>query len=171
MSISRKMPTKKSIYEYWHCGEGRRQLLLHGIELENQHDIFGKTKFDCFACGDILKIQRCHILAKTLGGLDDASNLHLLCSKCHVESEFITVERYWVWLKHMLSEQWQEATEHLYQRRKKSGYNEKEVLEAYKKNGIQGALAYMSYFESETEKDRENFVNEFIEKLNKLQKL
>jgi hypothetical protein len=170
MSTSRKMPSKKSIYQYWHFQEGRQTLLEHNIELENQSDIFGESKIDCFACGDILKIQRCHIIAKTMGGSDDVSNLHLLCTKCHVESEFNPGHGYWIWLKHMLSEEWQELTEHIFKRRVKMGYSEEKLLEAYKKNGVEGMLSYMAYFETESKADEVQFKKELLDKVKRLEK-
>jgi HNH endonuclease len=56
-----------------------------------------KEKF-CFACGlKTAKIQRAHIFPYHLGGSDEASNLHLLCPKCHLESECLIGDLYWFW--------------------------------------------------------------------------
>lgn len=53
----------------------------------------------CFACGSELGTERCHIVPKTDGGSDDAENLHLLCKECHIESEYLTGDVYWIWFK------------------------------------------------------------------------
>ena len=171
MSKSRKMPSQKSIYQYWHFEEGKQTLLERGIELENQSDIFGKPKLDCFACGDVLKIERCHILAKTLGGTDEVSNLHLLCFKCHVESEFIGVHRYWIWLRHMLTNEWQDSTEHIHKRRLKMGYSDDKFFEEFNKNGMEGALSYMASFIAENKEGEASFKKEVYDTLKKLEKL
>lgn len=54
------------------------------------------------------RLQRCHIFAKQHGGNNDASNLFLLCSKCHEESPDT------VYPKHFYS--W------VYNKRKAGGY-------------------------------------------------
>ena len=53
----------------------------------------------CFACGLHGEVQRAHILARQEGGNDTVENLHLLCPKCHVESEYLKGELYWHWFK------------------------------------------------------------------------
>ena len=88
------MPKKALILEYW------REKLIQN---------FGKFWLDdeydhavCFACGTPGVVERAHIIPVCDGGVNDASNIHLLCRECHVESEglFNKSENYFLWLKH-----------------------------------------------------------------------
>jgi len=40
----------------------------------------------CWCCGHKGKLQKCHIVPKSIGGSDNANNLVPLCSQCHDES-------------------------------------------------------------------------------------
>ena len=39
----------------------------------------------CWRCGKETELQRCHLIPDSLGGKDEASNIVLLCDKCHKE--------------------------------------------------------------------------------------
>lgn len=92
MGQVRKMPKAKDIATHW------------ADELIEQH---GKFWMDyvyddvnnkiCFACGCETITERAHILPKNKGGDDDVSNIHCLCRECHIESEYLTGEKYWKW--------------------------------------------------------------------------
>ncbi len=165
---NRKMPSQKVIYRFWHEKGGKEILKNYAITVHVQQDVEGKVKIDCFACGSTLDIQRCHIQAKSTGGSDDESNLHLLCAKCHIESEMLSGERYWVWLKNMTEEHWMPFTEHIYSRRQKIGYSDLKAYEIYRQSGISGLLEYMAFFESESQEQADNFKAEILEKMKKL---
>jgi hypothetical protein len=105
----RGMPNKNKIIDYWVNGEGSILLEEKGIELAS----YGDNSYDCcFACGDTLQVERAHILALCKSGFNTVDNLHLLCKKCHVESECIHGDIYWTWLENTnkhhfkLPEQW-----------------------------------------------------------------
>lgn len=51
----------------------------------------------CFACGWSRPLERAHILAKSEGGSDDVSNLHMLCRSCHKCSEMVSGDMYNKW--------------------------------------------------------------------------
>ena len=54
----------------------------------------------CWGCGmhkEHATLERAHILARSAGGTDDATNLHLLCPTCHKTSENLTGRSYWSW--------------------------------------------------------------------------
>ena len=54
----------------------------------------------CMACGAVARqIDRAHIMAVQCGGTHDLSNLHLLCTVCHGESEYLRLEAYEQWLE------------------------------------------------------------------------
>ena len=80
--LHRNMPRRQTIAKYW----------------SSRHEKVSEDDANhCFACGDGLRIERCHIVPKHQGGTDDVSNLHLLCAACHVESENLTGSVYWAW--------------------------------------------------------------------------
>lgn len=91
--MKRKMPTKQQIKSHW-------QDRLVGLgkflckEDFHEHDA-------CFACGISYgdPTERAHILARCDGGTDAVENLHLLCHACHKQSEFMSGDQYWSWLK------------------------------------------------------------------------
>lgn len=90
------MPSKKKIIDYWVNGEGSVLLEEKGIELAS----YGDNDYNCcFACGDILRVERAHILAHCEGGSATVDNLHLLCKECHLESEYFNGDFYWNWLE------------------------------------------------------------------------
>jgi hypothetical protein len=170
MSKQRNMPSKNSIYDYWHKLEGRFELEKHGFELQTQFDLFGKRKVDCFACGATANIERCHIKAKNEAGNDGVENLHLLCKSCHVDSEMLSGERYWIWLKNMIDKVWQPFTEHIHTKRLRLGFDETKLMEIFVKGGIEEALNYMSFFEADNKDDVENFKKEIKLKIEEYQK-
>lgn len=89
----RKMPSNYSIRNFWSKVDGFPELMGFDCVEEFIEDDY------CFACGLLgFKTERAHILAKTLGGSDLCSNLHLLCSTCHKDSEYIDGEDYKRWL-------------------------------------------------------------------------
>ena len=51
----------------------------------------------CFACG-LKGVERAHIVARAVGGGDEAENLHMLCGVCHKDSEYLDGGRYMAWL-------------------------------------------------------------------------
>lgn len=89
----RKMPSDREVKEYWKNVEGFVELLGFDSTEEFCEDDY------CFACGFIDgKLDRAHILGRTLGGSDLCSNLHLLCRICHKDSESISGQAYKSWL-------------------------------------------------------------------------
>lgn len=89
----RKMPTKNAIRQYW--AERLDQLF-------NRFDSLCDMTADgdaCFGCGFVWAggTERAHILARSEGGTDGEENLHLLCRRCHCDSEFLSGEAYWAW--------------------------------------------------------------------------
>ena len=93
------------IHEFWaktliELGKTRSfELELNDDEIEDLQHIMYRVQPFCFACGLHGELNRAHILARQEGGSDEIENLHLLCPKCHVESEYMKGELYWHWLK------------------------------------------------------------------------
>ena len=72
--------------------------------------IFIPDNGDCFACGQYLRIERAHIKPLHENGTNNADNLHLLCSTCHIESEELRGRSYWSWIKHTNSKRYRSRT-------------------------------------------------------------
>lgn len=54
----------------------------------------------CWRCGCQRNLQRCHIVPASLGGKDEASNLVLLCKRCHADGPNVADEEImWDWIK------------------------------------------------------------------------
>jgi len=90
----KSLPAHSLIRQYWadhlHLGllgfDSRGEFLDPGI---------------CFACGLYVETgepERAHILAKSRGGSNAVTNLHLLCHCCHAASEGLSGRLYWEWL-------------------------------------------------------------------------
>ena len=83
MGRKRNMPSRKKIFEYWYG------------KLDNVADADS-----CFKCAFNIGVpDRAHIISVFDGGSDDVSNLHLLCSNCHKESEVWSGEMYDLWFE------------------------------------------------------------------------
>jgi hypothetical protein len=93
------MPTEKRIREYW----------APHYEIFGHYDSPEEVLEDgvCMACGayresrkgGAAKMDRAHIQALSDGGGNGADNLHLLCSTCHRDSEYLTGDKYYKWLR------------------------------------------------------------------------
>ncbi|MCM3711484.1 HNH endonuclease [Sporosarcina luteola] len=54
----------------------------------------------CWRCGCEARLERCHIVPKSLGGTNSPENLVLLCKRCHNENPNITdPEIMWDWIR------------------------------------------------------------------------
>jgi hypothetical protein len=90
----RKNISHKKIAKYW---EGKIP------EWEIATD-FDEAEFRCWGCGyrpsDKKRLQKCHIVPIALGGVDNESNMVLLCYQCHLENPNTTDQKgFFDWLK------------------------------------------------------------------------
>jgi hypothetical protein len=125
MSVFRKLPKKEIILKYW----------SKYFQNDDQINIHNLVEC-CFACGRNTKIERAHILSRFNGGDDNVENIHLLCSGCHTDSEFIWGKAYWNWLYWMNKNEYQEPGERYYNFLKKCGIEyepDKELFTEIKK--------------------------------------
>lgn len=102
------MPSKTMLISYYsgdrvfyegefHDG-GEAWMGENGVE----HYLFMSDKTAaCMACGFYKDVQRCHILPLCDGGDNSLKNIHLLCRNCHAESEFLSGEAYWDWMRYV----------------------------------------------------------------------
>lgn len=82
--------THKQIVDYWDKNVCEEDLSVDFAEAHER----------CWRCGCECKLHRCHIIPHSLGGVDNASNLVLLCNRCHREAPNVNdVEFFWEWLK------------------------------------------------------------------------
>lgn len=84
----RKMPSKSKIVYHWKD------------QLKDRYDWEVDTE-SCFACGSNGngRLDRAHIVPRSISFDDSVENIHLLCPHCHLESEsFIAGDwHYWHW--------------------------------------------------------------------------
>lgn len=60
----------------------------------------GTAENHCWRCGCKRSLQKCHIVPKSLGGLDDPSNIIPLCAMCHDEAPNVDdPNEMWNWIK------------------------------------------------------------------------
>ena len=85
----RKMPTELAIRAHW----ADRLWLAKGYDSKAEF----MERGTCFACG-MSGSERAHILARVAGGDDTPENLHILCHRCHKDSEYLEGSAYMDWL-------------------------------------------------------------------------
>ena len=81
--------TREQIVAYWadHVSEA-------GLSID-----FSEAQERCWRCGCQRSLERCHIVPDSLGGVDTASNLVLLCKRCHLDNpNTADPEIMWDWL-------------------------------------------------------------------------
>lgn len=94
MSRKKNMPSKIKIFNYWNG------------KLKNA--LSDNTCFKCGISNNDKKyniVDRAHILSVFDGGTDNLDNLHLLCKKCHTESEAYNDLVYDLWFSSENNEQ------------------------------------------------------------------
>lgn len=90
MKQIRKMPSAKAIADHWAPLLKKTKPIFAA---------FGERNV-CMACqAPSIKIERAHIVAKSIGGSDDVENLHNLCITCHQASEMLDGAGYWSWFE------------------------------------------------------------------------
>ncbi|CQR52529.1 HNH endonuclease [Paenibacillus riograndensis] len=82
--------SKKEIVDYWFSIVDECGLSVDASEAHER----------CWRCGCEMSLERCHIIPDSLGGEDKASNLVLLCKRCHLENPNIAdKDVMWDWLR------------------------------------------------------------------------
>ncbi len=85
----RKMPSELAIRAHW----AKRLWAIKGFDSEAEF----LERGTCFACG-MDGSERAHIVARSVGGSDGCENLHILCHRCHKDSEYLEGSAYMDWL-------------------------------------------------------------------------
>lgn len=129
MFRKRKMPSRKALAEYW-MKSPPFDFGLAGVSWGFHDDEL--VSDECWACGDVLRLERCHIVSVCDGGTDDPSNLVILCMSCHVESEYLTPDVFPVWLRETRKTKWMQPWMHSSARMKRVGYDEAKLAELVK---------------------------------------
>lgn len=79
-----------TIADYW---AGRIDDIFLNVMWEDAHE-------RCWRCGEKRKLEKCHIVPESLCGLNDPSNVILLCTQCHRDAPNIDDPRFmWIWLQ------------------------------------------------------------------------
>lgn len=91
--MSERKPIKTSVEEvvaYWTRHQDECGLSVDWAEAHER----------CWRCGCQKNLERCHIVPDSLGGKDEASNLVLLCKRCHAEGPNVEdPEIMWDWIR------------------------------------------------------------------------
>src|SRR4051794_3859090 len=91
--MNNKRTSKNTIEEivtYWASNAYKDNL---SIDFSEAHE-------RCWRCGYKSKLEKCHIIPHSLGGLDVPENFVLLCRWCHSEGPNIAnPDFFWDWLK------------------------------------------------------------------------
>lgn len=87
----RRMPTEIAIRKHW------APLLFALKDFDSESEFIEEAV--CFACGFDGSLERAHIISRSDGGDDGVENLHMLCSTCHKDSEFVSGATYFEWLR------------------------------------------------------------------------
>ncbi len=101
-----QMPSVRKLISYYsgetvtHKGQvySKAEEFMEDMGVDNYIFISDKTP-TCMACGYHKGIQRAHVQPLCEGGDHKLSNIHLLCRNCHVESEHLSGESYWSWMR------------------------------------------------------------------------
>jgi len=94
MSIADDLPPRSQVFDYWKdrlselgffVDWGEPGCWACGFHYEDKYDIRrpGVAWKVILKHGDQVPLQRCHIVARALGGADDVANLFLMCRECH----------------------------------------------------------------------------------------
>jgi 5-methylcytosine-specific restriction endonuclease McrA len=82
----RKNYSKEQIRAFW---DGRHQRINALTDV-------------CWCCGYHSRfLEKAHITALILGGSDELANIHLLCTRCHQETELFDADQYWRYLAYV----------------------------------------------------------------------
>ncbi len=81
--------TKEEIVDYWFSRVDECRMSVDASEAHER----------CWRCGCKHTLERCHIIADSLGGEDKPSNFVLLCNRCHIENpNVLDPEIMWDWI-------------------------------------------------------------------------
>jgi hypothetical protein len=82
--LKRKNFSKNTIVDYW-VDTGKFKCCMTDI---------------CWICGDCtVLLDKCHIEPLWRGGVDEISNIVLLCRNCHLHTEGLTKDQFWFYVK------------------------------------------------------------------------
>jgi hypothetical protein len=93
-SYANNIPAKSKIFDFWKdrivqavrwIDWGEPGCWACGFHYGSKYDIKRSDASwdEILRCWDRVPLQRCHIVARSLGGGDDVSNLFLMCRECH----------------------------------------------------------------------------------------
>lgn len=114
------MPNREAIKAHWFPDK----FAQFGVARHGQIRDDELVACECWACGDTRRVERCHIVSIEDGGPNTADNLVLLCHSCHVESEYMTPETFWQWMRNSRQTVWRPRHEHAAERLARAGFTE-----------------------------------------------
>lgn len=110
-----KMPSRAAIAEYW-----SPRVEQFGVYNYSQDEL---PDCECWACGKLGLLQRCHIDDHAHGGENAVENLVILCPGCHAESESLSLASFWPWIRHSRQTRWKTPWEHVMRKLEAAGYS------------------------------------------------
>lgn len=92
-----RLKDKPWIEACWEAHSGRLEIGATALEDWS----FDEAWRSCWCCGsESRRLQKCHIVPRSLGGADEAGNLVPLCSVCHDEMPDVAdPEEFWSWIR------------------------------------------------------------------------
>lgn len=121
MAQNRNLPTRAAVARHWNE-------TIPPLPTKEQDARWDENS--CWGCGDHLKLQRCHAISRDAGGSDDAANLLILCTPCHLETEYLSGRELWTWLKAARLSRWEKSEAHAARRLRNRGVDIEALLTA-----------------------------------------
>ena len=131
------LPSRQKIAEYW-----QERVERLGVFNPLQHDL---PENECWACGNAMRIERCHIEAHMDGGLNAVENLVLLCGNCHTHSETLAPATFWTWIRNMRQKRWKAPVLHTLDRMEDFGFGFEAMKERIAEVGVDGLQREMGF--------------------------
>lgn len=135
--LRNKLPSREKIAEFW-----QPRVEEFGIYHIHQDDL---PHNECWACGNAMRIERCHIEAYMDGGSNDASNLVLLCENCHTHSETLSIPTFWAWIRNMREKRWKPPVLHSLDRLEDYGFDLETMKKKVEEMGVDGLKRKMTF--------------------------
>lgn len=131
------LPSRAKIAEFW-----QPRVEEFGVYHAYQGEL---PPNECWACGNAMRLERCHIEAHMDGGSNTVENLVLLCENCHTHSETLLPETFWQWIRNMREKRWKPPVMHGLERLEDYGYDIETMKQKAQELGIDGLKREMGF--------------------------
>lgn len=135
--LRNKLPTREKIAEYW-----QPRVEEFGVYHAHQGDL---PVNECWACGNGMRLERCHIEAYMDGGPNAVENLVILCENCHTHSETLPPVSFWKWIRNMREKRWKPPVLHSLDRMEDYGFDLETMRQKVQELGVDGLKREMGF--------------------------